>query len=494
MTIPTNLRVPFVAVEFDSSRAFQGVSVMQYKGLLVGQKTSSGSAATGTFLKLTKDVPNSYFGAGSDLARMANKFFSNNKFTEVYAYAYADPPSGSAATGTITIAGIATADGELALMIDGIRVPVTVAVDDTAAVIASAIVTAITANTELPVTAVAAQGVVTLTAKNVGVIGNNIDVRKNYYDGELTPAGITATIAAMADGAGSIDLSTMIANLGDEWFQGIACSAVDTTNLGLIDVELAERFGALRMKDGMYFCSRRGTGETKAAKLQELIDFGTALNSKHVTCMNATSIPNDPAEVVAAYLGQALYELSVNPARPLQTLELVGILPPAKGERNDISDDNSLLWDGISTFECITGNKVLIQRAITMYQVNASGSADIAYLDVNTLFTLMHLRYDFRTRIRTKYPRAILANDGTRVKPGLQVITPKVGKAEAIAIFRTWEYEGWVEGIEQFKRDLICQRSSIDPNRLEWVLPPDLANQFVVGAVSIQFLLQDTSL
>jgi len=111
-------------------------------------------------------------------------------------------------------------------------------------------------------------------------------------------------------------------------------------------------------------------------------------------------------------------------------------------------------------------------------------------LDVNTMFTLMYLRYDFRNTMLTKYPRSKLADDGTNFGPGQPVITPSIGKAEAISKFRQWEAIGLVEDIDQFKNDLIVQRNISDPNRLDFILPPDLMNQFRVGGVTIQFLLQ----
>jgi phage tail sheath gpL-like len=52
-----------------------------------------------------------------------------------------------------------------------------------------------------------------------------------------------------------------------------------------------------------------------------------------------------------------------------------------------------------------------------------------------------------------------------------------------------WEDQGLVENIDQFKNDLICERNEGDPNRLDWMLPPDLVNQFRVGGVQIGFLL-----
>ena len=68
-------------------------------------------------------------------------------------------------------------------------------------------------------------------------------------------------------------------------------------------------------------------------------------------------------------------------------------------------------------------------------------------------------------------------------------MTPKVAKAETINIFKAWELLGLVEGIDQFKNDLIIERSITDVNRLDVLLPPDLVNQFRVGAVKIGFLL-----
>ena len=53
---------------------------------------------------------------------------------------------------------------------------------------------------------------------------------------------------------------------------------------------------------------------------------------------------------------------------------------------------------------------------------------------------------------------------------------------------------GLVENAEQFKRDLICERNATDPNRLDWLLSPDLVNNFMVGGVKIAFLLQGSEL
>lgn len=482
MTIPADLRVPFMYVEFDPSRAFQGPSILRYNAILIGQRLSEGSRPELKIDRITSyDQATSLYGKGSQLARMFKKWFQNNKVTEVYGIALDDDAAGVKAEGIFTIGGTAISSGTFVAYIGGERVAVAVAEGDTADEIGTKFVSAI--GDLLPVSASNTAGTVTVTAKNSGEAGNDIDLRINYNSGEELPAGITCTVEGMSGGAGNPTIQNAIDVLGDNWYQ-IWCSPYyDATNLDAVEMELADRFGPLRMIDGQYVTSHRGS-------LSDLQTFGNGRNSQFVQCPNSSNVPNSSFEFAAAWAAQIAKEGQTDPARPFQTLELVGILPPSETERFTAMENNSLLYDGISTFYVDNAGKVRIQRAITMYQKNAMGADDIAYLDVNTMLTLMYLRYDFRTQILTRYPRAKLANDGVQVGPGQQVMTPKLGKAEAINIFRGWESLGLVENIDQFKQDLVCRRSTTDPNRLEWLIPPDLINQFRVGAAVIQFLLE----
>ena len=484
MSIPNDLRVPFLYVEFDSSRAFQGPSILRYKVLLVGQRLSTGIRPQLVIDKVTSySQAVSLYGAGSQLARQFKAFFDNNKISDVYGCSLDDAGAGVPATGTFAIGGTATAVGTFVAYIGGERIAVAVTSGMTATQVGAALETAINADTGRQVTGANVTGTVTITAKNDGEAGNDIDLRVNYNVGEELPTGITCTVTPMSSGANNPAIQDVIDILGDEWYNVISAPYYDATNLTAIETELTDRFGPLRMIDGMYVTSKRGT-------VGSLQSFGSGRNSKHVICMHSQGIPGYSPEFAGALAGQLAKEAQADPARPFQTLELVNILPPEVTARFTMAENNSLLYDGISTFYVDNGGKVRIQRVITMYQTNALGAEDIAYLDANTLFTLMYLRYDFRTQILTRYPRAKLADDGIQVGPGQQVMTPKLGKSEAINIFRGWELLGLCENIDQFKNDLVCVRSTTDPNRLEWTLPPDLINQFRVGAATIQFLLE----
>lgn len=483
--IPSNLRVPFVGVEIDNTRASQGPALLPYRVLLIGQKTSAGSAAANTLHKVTNaDQVVTLAGRGSQLHRMARAYFLNNQSTETWIGVLADDGGGTAAAGTITVTGPATAAGTLALWVAGERLTVAVSSGDAQNTIASAINTAINAATNLPVTSTVATNVVTWTARNKGTAGNDLDLRLNYQDGEVTPAGVAVAFADTVTGATNPSLATLIAAMGDTWFHVVAHPYTDATSLTAIETEMRSRFGPMRMIDGVAITSALGSVST-------LGTLGDTRNSPHsVIVSQAGENPlTPPAEFAAAVAGVVAYYSPQDPARPLQTLSVVGALPPAESDLFTLQERNLLLYDGVGTTKTAAGGVVQIERLVTTYQLNAANSPDTSYLDVTTILTVLYLRYSFRTQIQTRYPRHKLLDDNVRIGAGQAYITPKIGKAEAVSWFQQMEELGLVEDLAQFKRDVICERNISDPNRLDWMLPANIANQFVVGAVQIQFAL-----
>jgi phage tail sheath gpL-like len=321
-----------------------------------------------------------------------------------------------------------------------------------------------------------------LTARHKGEVHNDLDIRLNYYDGEVLPANLTVTITPLSGGAANPAISTIWPVLGDEHYNVITMPYRDGFNLTELESELASRWGPMRMIEGIAVLAATGTHAA-------LGTFGDTRNSPHLSVMHAAGSPTPTWEWAGAVAGLISYHGNIDPARPFQTLPVSGVMPAKERDRFTLQENNLLLYDGISTHSADAGGVVRIQRLITTYKTSPAGAEDISYLDVNTPLTLAFLRYDFRNYILRKYPRHKLADDGTRYGAGQAVITPKVGKAEAIARFRLWEEQGLVENIDQFKGDLICERNANDPNRLDWMLPPDLINQFRIGGVQIGFLL-----
>ncbi|ATG74442.1 phage tail protein [Zobellella denitrificans] len=484
--IPGNLRVPLAYVEFDNSGAVTGTPTLMQKTLVLGQRLAGSEVAAGVPVRITRtDQGAAAFGRGSMLAAQCQALRQANSYGEVWALAVDEPATGAAATGRIQLAGTAAEAGQLALLMTGHRVPVAVAVGDTAQVLATRVAAAINAMAELPVTAAvdgAQTSEVVLTARWKGLTGNDIDLRLNYYSDERTPVGVAVTLVAMAGGAGSPDLAPALAALGDEWWHYLVNPFTDTASLDALRDELLSRWGPLRQIDGVAFMAVRGThGEAST--------FGLSRNDHLFSCIGTGLAPQAPWVWASVLAGVAAYHLGIDPARPLQTLPLIGLLPPAIADRWDLPERNLLLYDGISTFTVDAGGQVRLERLITLYRENAYGDPDPSYLDVNTIATLSYIRYAVRTRITQKFPRHKLADDGIRVGPGQAIVTPKIIRTELLALFTELETRGLVEDFEAFKSTLVVERNANDRNRLDVLSHENLVNQFRVYAHSVQYVL-----
>jgi len=480
--VPRNLRVPFVYAEFDNSNAVSGAALMAYRTLACGQKLAGGTATPLVPVRVTSAAQaKTLFGTGSMLAQICATYLDGDPMTELWAMPVADNAAGQAATCTVTLTGAATEGGTLVLYVGGRAVSCGVTAGQQASAVATALAAAVSAVADSPCTAAAAGAVVTLTARHKGLAANGLDVRLNYY-GESTPAGLAVVITAMAGGTANPDVAPIIAALGDEHYNVIVWPWTDAASLVAVEAELLDRWGPLRMIEGVAIAAATGSHGA-------LGTLGDSRNSQHLCIAHAHGVPNPVWEVAAAYAAVAAYYGNIDPARPFQTLPLAGILAPAEVDRFTLQENNLLLYDGISTLYVDAGGTVRVQRLITTYKTSPNGAEDPSYLDLNTILTLGYIRYDFRNYILRKYPRHKLADDGNNFGVGQPIITPKVGKAEAVARARVWEEIGLVENVDTFAANVICERNPSDRNRLDWLLPPDLVNQFVVGGVKIQFIL-----
>jgi phage tail sheath gpL-like len=487
-SIPTNLLIPFVAVEFDSSKAQQGPALLSYKAIIIGQKLAAGSAGADTVQRVSSlDQVIALAGRGSMLHQQYLYWTAINKSTELWMGFLADNGAGVAAQGTIVVGGPATAAGTIPLYLGGVLVPVGVNNGDASTVIATAIGAAINANADLPVTASVAGSTVTLLYRHKGLVGNTYDVRHSFNFGEALPAGVTLTITAVGTavaGTTNPTLTNLIAAMTDLWFQIWTHPYTDATSLAAIEAELATRFGPMRQQGGLAITASAGTFSALSA-------LGAGRNSPHSEIFAqagpAPLVP--PAEFAAETAAILAYYGAIDPGRPFQTLAYSRSIAPAESDVFDATERNLLLAAGIATTKRVIGGGVQIERAVTTYKTSASGAADTSYRDATTLLTLIYLRYSFRVRMQLKYPRHKLGDDGVPYGSGQAVITPLLGKAEALMWFDEMLELVLVENAAQFKRDLVVERDVADRNRLNFLLPPDLINQLIVTAAQIQFRL-----
>jgi phage tail sheath gpL-like len=337
---------------------------------------------------------------------------------------------------------------------------------------------------------------VILTCKWAGVSGNDIRISLNYagaIGGEILPQGLDIALpptGMLTGGVGVPDFANAISNLGETQVEYLAMPYTDDAPLRAWEQEFgfgdSGRWGWMRQLYGGIYSARRGG-------YADLIAFGATRNGAQTSVM-AMEMGTLSAsfEVAAAYCAKAQRALTNDPARPLQSLELEGIFMAPPDQRFILSETNLLGSYGLATQIKSSADNVtpMIARETTTYQLNLYGFEDDAYELVTTLSTLAALFRSQRHIITTKYARCKLANDGTRFGPGQRIATPGIIKAELVSQYRIDMSRGLCEDITNFKRHLIVERDTNNPNRLNVLYPPDLINQLRIFAVLAQFRLQ----
>lgn len=486
--IPSDIRVPLFYAEVDNSMANSGATSL--RRLIVGQVNDDADGAEVGRLVLVsrtseaKDIG----GVGSMLAAMHARWRSIDVAGEVWCLPL-KVTTGAVAKATVTITGAVTTAGLVNLYIAGQRVRAAVVAGASAEAVAASLTAAVNAAIDLPVTAAAADGVVTLQAKFKGDLGNDIQVQLNRLgraNGESTPAGLTLVATVMAGGAGTPDTAAALAALGDEEFEFIAQPWTDAATLEAWKATMddsAGRWSWAKQLYGHVYSAQRGT-------LGQLVAAGRLRNDPHVSVHGfERGVPQPAWEVAAALAARTAVFISADPARPTQTGVLVGIDPAEASDRFTLTERQSLLTSGVATAS-YSGGSYRIERAVTTYQRNAFGQPDDSYLDSETLHQSAYVIRYLRSIITSKYGRHKLANDGTRFGPGQAIVTPKVIRGELIAAYGALERDGIVENAEAFNQYLIVERDANNPNRLSVLFPPDLVNQLRVFALLYQFRLQ----
>ncbi|MDQ2080478.1 phage tail sheath subtilisin-like domain-containing protein [Xanthobacteraceae bacterium Astr-EGSB] len=485
-TIPGNVLVPLFYAEINSG----GTPYVNFpRLLLVGQKTSAGTATAGMPIGPVQSEAEviALAGAGSMLQTMYRIGRRNAPFQPIWLLPLADP-AGAAAAGKISLAANPGVTGAGIVRIMGRRVVIQVNAADTKATVAAALVAAINAM-GLPVTA-AVNGTNTyecdLTARHVGTAGNTIDVKLVADEANaLVPSNVTIT--AMAGGSGSPDLAPALANLGDDEYDWIAGPYVDTTSLDAVRDFLdgsSGRWSPTKQLYGHYVTANFGT-------LSANVTLGNGRNDPHVSIMASQASPTPAWEWAAALAAQACAHLGNAPelSRPLQTLVLDGVLPPDdRSKWWDIDDRQALYADGMSGYKVTVDGSVMIDRVTTTYQQTNAGAPDGTFRDVETMAQLMYVTRYFRSAILNRHARQALADDNPFNVSN--VATPKSIKATLIHAYNDLVALGVAEKPDLFAEYVVVERDALDANRVNAALPIDVVNQLRVFAANITAFLQ----
>jgi phage tail sheath gpL-like len=481
-TIPPTVALPLFYLEFAGSRPSQ-LDALVKPMLLIGQMNEAaapGTAVEGTkYLVTSAEHAETLFGVGSELALMAAAVFANFPGAEVYALPAGDAASGVAATGTLTVSGTATAAGTIYLRVAGRLVTAGVAVGDDDEAVAASIEAALdAAAADLPVTAGVAAAVVTCTARNKGTIGNQITLSLNAKGadaGEAFPAGISVAAGAANLSSGATDnAATVWTNplaaagaYASEGFDVIVLGNASSAMITALQAEVVDRWDYDRALDGVIVYAVKDSAA-------DHLTFAAAKDSRYQTfaaLKESASWLSMECEYAAAYAAQLARSVAIDPARPLQTLPLLGVYA---GTPFDQASQNTLANGGCTN--------VAVDRAGAITIASDSTTSEET---VSTPFNLSRFRRRLRNRIVTSYPRHKLADDGTPIGAGQAIVTPAIIKAAVLSEYRAMETAGLVEDAAGFKDTLQVERNEDNPNRVDVLAFPDFVDQFRIGAFRV---------
>jgi len=463
--IPSSIRKPGKYFEFNTKLAVRTLPGNLQKTLIVGQKLATGTVLANTVVEVFSDTDAAtFFGRGSVAHLMARSALQANAYLALSMIALDDAGGSVVATGTVTLTGPAAAGGVVTLNIGDQSVVVAVTAADTATVIAAALVAQIAKQPDLPVTAAAALGVVTLTAKNKGTLGNGLKV-----SAVAAATGVTAAVVAMANGATDPTIATALATVFAAGHNILISAWNDQASLTALRTHLDAVSGPLEQRGAVGIFAHTGT-------LAASTTLAGLINSGRISGLLVANGYEASYEVAAAY--GAVVASEEDPARPLNTLPLTGICAPPLANRLGRVEQENALYNGITPSEVGPGEKVQIVRAITTYMLDPQGVPDISMLDLTTIRTLDYVRKACRERISLRFPREKLS-----------ARTPDKVRSELLDVLYKLEELEIVQNVGLWKGQLLVERDLQDPNRLDAKIPTNVVNGLHVFAGRIDLYL-----
>lgn len=496
------------------------ISVAPQRILFIGQKTSSGSAASGVLVEDIRNdnSENSLFGENSMLATMIRAAKVINKETQMDAIPLSDNGSAVKATGNVTFSGTASASGSIFVTIgstENYKYSVDIESGDTATVIGGKLATLINADSRAPVAATNTTGDVEVEAINGGLEGNTIGLR---YEGSV--AGVTVALTAMTGGLTNPTIPDLDAIIGDKRYQTIVWPSSYTLD-DIIDF-LGARFNVNNeVLDGVAIVR-------KTDSFANLVTLGNSLNTQNLVLFGEKLLAdadfkgpamlemnNVVASQFAALRGLRLTD-GANISRYViatrGALDSIGgpalaslpyfnspffdlpIIPTGKGfSREDIDD---LAAAGVSVFgNNVTRTQVILSDVVTTYKTDVAGNPDKSFKYLNYVDTISTIREYMVNNARARFAQCRLTEGD--LLPNRNIANEALIRAFFSQLYVNLSTQDYVltqagqDAIDYFKQNLSVTLN-LEDGQVTVVMVTPIVTQLreILGTIQIAFSTQ----
>jgi phage tail sheath gpL-like len=317
-----------------------------------------------------------------------------------------------------------------------------------------------------------------------GVAAGDIDLRLAYRGqiaGEIVPAGVSVAFANTTPGATDPTLTSALANLADTSYRFIVSPFSGSGQLTSLASYLSDTTGTwspLTNNGGHVFTAYKGT-------FSAISTYGITNNNQHVSCLGLYDTPTSVSQMAGSFAGVCAASLRIDPSLPLKEIIMQGILAPPVQSRFTRTMRNTLLYAGIATSKSNPASQVILERAVTTYQLNGLGVPDDSYLQTETLYQLQAVIDLWKAAFSSKYARVKLVDNGTPIIPGSNMVNPNSIKSEVIAQYQVAANLGYVQGVAAFAQNVNVQKTS--PYNVNIYAPIQLADQLFTIGVDLAF-------
>lgn len=491
--VPNDNLTPFVYVDFDSSGSSgDSLSSQPFKNLAIGQSLVEGSAPVGIPVKAqTAEQVAERFGEGSMLHHMAIAQMRNDSNTEKYFLSIkADDPETDKGKlkGEIAFSGKATSDGAQSIYIGDRSYRTLVRAGDTPLKICKSLASLINSDSLRYVDSVKLDdksATLRLVARQSGQAYLSVNISNRFYSDDRDVPGITLKIKQFSGDLPNPEITPeIVKQLGSATQYNIVMTAIDDErNIKALINEWEDRWGPARQIDGHIL----GCTHVPKQTFQDQKSRRFHTNSKQYSIFYSMGSASPAFKWCSAIGGCISRETQLDPNRQLNEVPIKGLWSP-KTEYN-INERNDILRGGVSTWKLDAAGTPMIERVVTQYLKSPSGEKDVSYRDYTLKATLSYIRYDLRVAVKKRYPRHKLADDGTRFREGLPIVTPSLMRAFLLTKYKQWQFAGLVEGYEIFKKGLVVERNPKNRDRLDCKIRSDIVNQLRTQNFLLAFLI-----
>lgn len=472
---------PYIKVTLGVGRRSPGAAPI--KVLVVGNKTSAGSAAVNTrTLIASKDDARTQFGAGSELFMLCQAALKVFPTVTLYGLVVTESAGALGTRDLVFGGGPATSAGTVEVWVGGRRTVAAIAVGDTATVVGASVAAAINAMTDWPVTAANAAGTVTVSSKNKGPRANFIKVRSLMTGG----AAITHTPvnAYLINGATSDDPQGALDAIAGERFHYIVAPYSDSTNLVKFETHID---GQAQPETGV----RERCIFASLDTLANTVTLSDAINAKRGQLDWHYNSEQTPGEIAAADAALLAKELASDRAKNTDGKILDGIDPQyALADKPLNSELVTALNNGITPIDH-DGSRCFIVRHITNYSTDANAQPDFSVLDVQNVEVADFIADDIELNFSSEFAEYKLDNDPPQGEtPEPKTATPSSIKAWIYSRLATYAAGGsgplLLSRVPELKDEIVVEIDSIADGRANAVIPIDVVARFHQFAAEVR--------